>query len=88
MCLLWGADALLPYFDYDPKVIHWPPQWFLGQPTWRYFHNYADLVRRGHYMNAQGTHVAPVLMYYRARPPSPTPPRCSAAIAAGCAGTA
>jgi len=64
MCLLWGADALLPYFDYNPKVIHWPPQWFLGQPTWRYFHNYADLVRRGHYMNAQGTHVAPVLMYY------------------------
>lgn len=64
MCLLWGADALLPYFDYDPKVIHWPPQWFLGQPTWRYFHNYADLVRRGHYMNAQGTHVASVLMYY------------------------
>lgn len=64
MCLLWGADALLPYFDYDPKVIQWPPQWFLGQPTWRYFHHYADLVRRGHYMNAQGTHVAPVLLYY------------------------
>ncbi len=64
MCLLWGADALVPYFDYDPKVIQWPPQWFRGQPTWRYFHHYAGLVRRGHYMNAQGTHVAPVLIYY------------------------
>jgi hypothetical protein len=64
MCLLWGADALLPYFDYNPKAIQWPPQWFLGQPTWRYFHHYADLARRGHYMNAQGTHIAPVLVYY------------------------
>ena len=64
MCLLWGANALIPYFDYDPARIQWPPQWFTGQPVWRYFHHYADLVRRAQFMNSQGTHVAPVLLYY------------------------
>jgi len=64
MALLWGANLLVPYFDYDPKNITWPPQWFLGQPFWRYFHHYAELVRRAQYMNAQGTHVAPVALYY------------------------
>jgi len=64
MCLLWGANLLVPYFDYDAGKITWPPQWFLGQPFWRYFHRYADYVRRAQYMNAQGRHVAPVAIYY------------------------
>ncbi len=64
MCLLWGANTLVPYFDYDPRKITWPPQWFLGQPFWRFFHHYADYVRRAQYMNAQGRHVAPIAIYY------------------------
>lgn len=64
MALLWGANFLIPYFDYDQRKITWPPQWFLGQPFWRYFHHYADYVRRVQFMNAQGRHVAPVLVYY------------------------
>ena len=64
MALLWGANALVPYFDYDQKKVTWPPQWFLGQPFWRYFHLYADHVRRVQFMNAQGSHVAPILIYY------------------------
>ena len=64
MALLWGADRLMPYFDYDPHKVQWPPQWFLGQPLWRYFHHYAAMVNRAHFMNGQGTHVAPVLLYH------------------------
>jgi len=64
MALLWGANRLIPYFDYDPHKIQWPPQWFLGQPTWRYFHHYAAIVNRAQFMNGQGAHVAPVLIYH------------------------
>ncbi len=64
MALLWGANTLVPYFDYDPKKITWPPQWFLGQPFWRYFHHYASYVNRAQFMNGQGVHVAPVAIYY------------------------
>jgi hypothetical protein len=64
MALLWGANLLVPYFDYDPQKITWPPQWFLGQPFWPYFHHYADYVRRAQFMNAQGAHVARIALYY------------------------
>jgi hypothetical protein len=64
MALLWGANRLVPYFDYDPNKVQWPPQWFLGQPLWRYFGHYAALVNRAQFMNGQGTHVAPVLLYH------------------------
>ena len=64
MALLWGANRLIPYFDYDPHKVQWPPQWFLGQPLWRYFGHYAAMVNRAQFMNGQGTHVAPVLLYH------------------------
>ncbi len=64
MALLWGANTLVPYFDYDQSKVTWPPQWFLSQPFWRYFHLYADYARRAQFMNAQGSHVAPILIYY------------------------
>ncbi|MGB9605429.1 MAG: glycosyl hydrolase, partial [Bryobacteraceae bacterium] len=64
MALLWGANLLVPYFDYDQDKIIWPPQWFLGQPFWRYFRVYADYVRRVQFMNAQGRHIARVALYY------------------------
>jgi hypothetical protein len=64
MALLWGADLLVPYFDYDPRKVHWPPQWFESQPFWRYFRNYADYVRRVSFMNSRGSHVAPIAIFY------------------------
>ncbi len=64
MCLLWGANRLIPYFDYDPRKTTWPPQWFIGQPFRPYFHHYANYVNRAQFMNGQGRHVAPVLLYY------------------------
>jgi len=64
MCLLWGANRLIPYFDYEPRRIQWPPQWFLGQPLFREFHHYARLVNRAQAMNGRGHHIAPVLIYY------------------------
>ena len=63
MCLLWGADRLVPYFDYDQRKTTWPPQWFVGQPFWRYFHHYANYVNRAQFMNEQGAHIAPVALY-------------------------
>ncbi len=65
MCLLWGVNRLIPhYFEYDPGHIQYPPSWFLTQPLWRYFHHYADVARRGLFMNAQGRHNAGVAIYY------------------------
>jgi hypothetical protein len=64
MCLLWGANRLIPhYFEYDPTHIQYPPSWFLTQPLWRYFHHYADVVRRGQFLNAQGRHQARIAIY-------------------------
>ena len=65
MCLLWGDNRLVShYFEYDPTHIQYPPSYFLTQPLWRYFHNYADLTRRGLFMNGQGRHNAGVALYY------------------------
>lgn len=65
MCLLWGVNRLVPhYFEYDPGHVQFPPSWFLTQPLWRYFHHYADVARRGLYMNGQGRHDARVAIYY------------------------
>jgi hypothetical protein len=64
MCLLWGANLLVPYSDYDQSKLTWPPQWFLSQPFRPYFHRYADYVRRAQFMNGQGSHVATIAIYY------------------------
>ncbi|MCX6622945.1 MAG: glycosyl hydrolase [Acidobacteria bacterium] len=65
MCLLWGANRLVPhYFEYDPGHIQYPPSWFLTQPLWRYFHHYADVARRGLFLNAQGRHDARIAIYH------------------------
>ncbi|MCC6265090.1 MAG: hypothetical protein IT169_16065 [Bryobacterales bacterium] len=62
--LLWGANKLCPYFLYDPVKTTWPPQWFLGQPLWPWFHNYADYARRALFMNGSGRRVSRVAVYY------------------------
>jgi hypothetical protein len=64
MSILWGADRLIPYFDYDQQKVTWPPQWFIGQPFWRYFRHFASYVNRAQFMNGQGSHIAPVAIYY------------------------
>ena len=64
MAFLWGANVLVPYFDYDPRKVQWPPQWFESQPFWRYFHHYADYARRVSLMNSRGSHVAPIALFY------------------------
>jgi hypothetical protein len=64
MCLLWGVNRLIGnYFEYDPDHISYPPSIFLTQPLWRYFHLYADVARRGLFMNAQGRHSASIAIY-------------------------
>ncbi|MCC7497836.1 MAG: hypothetical protein IT160_09680 [Bryobacterales bacterium] len=65
MCLSWGTNRLIGhYFEYDPTHLQYPPSYFLTQPLWRYFHNYADLSRRALFMNAQGRHDARIAIYY------------------------
>ena len=65
MCLLWGVNRLMPhYFGYDPLHVQYPPSWFLNQPLWPFFHHYADVGRRGLFMNSMGRHNADILLYY------------------------
>jgi len=61
---VWGATILTPWFDYGKKIVDFPPVWDWRQPFWSYFHHYADYGRRISYMNSQGHHVAPVLLYH------------------------
>lgn len=65
MCLLWGVNRLIGhYFEYDPTHLQYPPSYFLTQPLWRYFHHYADVGRRGLFMNSQGRHNARIAIYH------------------------
>ncbi len=61
---VWGATLLTPWFDYGKTTVAFPPVWDWRQPFWNYFHHYADYARRISYMNSQGHHVAPVLLYH------------------------
>ena len=64
MAAVWGASRLSPWFDYGKNMVDFPPVWDWRQPFWKYFHHYADYARRVSYMNGQGHHVAPVLVYH------------------------
>ncbi len=60
----WGLNLFIPHaFDYDSRRITYYPSWFYQQPWWKYFGYYADYVRRVSYMNAEGRHVAPVVIF-------------------------
>jgi len=60
----WGLNLFIPHaFDYEPKKITYYPSWFYQQPWWKDFTFYADYVRRVSYMNAEGRHVAPVVIF-------------------------
>jgi len=60
----WGPTLLTPWFSYGRGVVNFPPVTDWRQPWWPQFHCYADYARRISFMNAQGHHVAPVLLYY------------------------
>ena len=42
----------------------WPSSFFFQNPYWRHFKHFADYIRRICYMNAQGTPVVDVAIYY------------------------
>ncbi len=64
MIATWGPNLFIPHaFNYDPQRIEYPPDWFYHQPFWKYFKHYADYTRRLSCMNAQGRHVANVLLF-------------------------
>ena len=60
----WGPTLLTPWFNYGKEVCNFPPVSDWRQPWWPQFHIYADYARRIAFMNAQGHHAAPVLLYY------------------------
>jgi len=62
MQALWGSNLWSPQFYYDPDAVIWPPEIFLSQPHWKYFHHYANYIRRISYMN-DGQHVVDLLLY-------------------------
>jgi hypothetical protein len=60
----WGLNLFIPHaFDYDRQKITYYPSWFYQQPWWKYFGLYADYVRRISYMNSEGRHIAPVVIF-------------------------
>ena len=59
----WGVNFWNQNTSYDEKNAEWPPMMGASQPHWKYFHRYADLIRRISYMNDGGRHVADVLLY-------------------------
>jgi hypothetical protein len=61
---VWGATLMTPWFNYGKSTVAFPPVWDWRQPFWNSFHHYADYARRISYMNSQGHHVAPVLLYH------------------------
>jgi hypothetical protein len=65
MAALWGAHRLIAhYFEYDPSHLQYPPSSFLTQPTFRYFHHYAEYFHRVLHLNGLGVHDARVAIYY------------------------
>ena len=60
----WGPTLLTPWFSYGREIVNFPPVTDWRQPWWPQFHCYADYARRISFMNAQGSHVAPALLYY------------------------
>jgi len=59
----WGVNLWSQNTSYDDANAVWPPSMGRIQPHWKYFHDYADLVRRISYMNDGGRHVADVLLF-------------------------
>jgi hypothetical protein len=59
----WGVNLWSQNTSYDDANTWWPPSMGRSQPYWKYFHDYADLVRRISYMNDGGRHVADVLLF-------------------------
>lgn len=65
MIAVWGADLLIPHaFNYHPRRIEYPPDWFEHQPYWKHFRHYADYARRLSFMNSRGVHAAPLLVFH------------------------
>ena len=59
----WGVNFWNQNTSYDEKNAEWPPMMGASQPHWKYFHRFADLLRRMSYMNDGGRHVADILLY-------------------------
>jgi hypothetical protein len=60
---VWGIDLWSPQFYYDVPAMSFPPDDFISQPWWKYFHYYTDYVRRICFMNGASKHVTNLLLY-------------------------
>jgi hypothetical protein len=60
---VWGVNWWSQNTSYDDNRPEWPPSMGQSQPHWKFFHHYADLIRRISYMNDGGNHVADVLLF-------------------------
>lgn len=59
----WGVSLWSQNTSYEDSETWWPPSMGRSQPYWKYFHHYADLMKRLAYMNDGGRHVADVLLF-------------------------
>ncbi len=61
---VWGTSVFVPgSLNYHASRIEYPPDLFVHQPWWKYFHHYADYARRIAFMNDGGRHHADILLF-------------------------
>jgi hypothetical protein len=63
-----GINLLSPHGFYysieDYRKSECPPSEFFQNPWWKFFAPFADYIRRLSFILSQGTHVAPIALYY------------------------
>ena len=61
----WNVSEFIPHaFDYDLAHTNYPPDWFRSQPYLRWFHAYADQMRRVSFMNRDSHEIAEIVLLY------------------------
>ena len=61
----WGVSHIVPhgvYLNRKLNTIPYPPDWFINNPYWRYFHLWTDFTRRASYINSHGHIIPDVLL--------------------------
>lgn len=61
----WGVNHMIPHGVFNNRnlnAIPYPPDFYVENPYWRYFHLWTDFARRASYVNSQGHIVPDVLL--------------------------
>jgi hypothetical protein len=65
-CTAWGVSHLMPHGVFNNRnlnAIPYPPDFYIENPYWPYFHLWTDFARRASYVNSHGRTVPDVLLF-------------------------